>query len=180
MTAEPLSQPNSRLIAVVLGAAWSTRANSELKRERDIAMHDLPEDNSFAPAGNDRGPFRLGIDIVDNRLVLGITMDTGAPIIRQLPSLPFKPLIKTYAQICENYFDSVGRCKPERLDAIDMARRLFPNDAAGLLKKRLETKVAIDQQTARRLFTLIYLLVRQGIVSGTGFTPTARSAVIPL
>ncbi|EPE93998.1 hypothetical protein RGCCGE502_34496 (plasmid) [Rhizobium grahamii CCGE 502] len=42
-----------------------------------------------------------------------------------------------------------------------MGRRGVHNEAAGLLKSRLSAKVNIDNDTARRLFTLIYaLLVR--------------------
>ncbi len=39
-----------------------------------------------------------------------------------------------------------------------MARRGIHNDAAEALKERLEGKVAIDFDTARRLFTLICVL----------------------
>ena len=41
---------------------------------------------------------------------------------------------------------------------VDMARRGIHNDAADLLKGRLEGKIEVDFNTARRLFTLICVL----------------------
>jgi uncharacterized protein (UPF0262 family) len=43
-----------------------------------------------------------------------------------------------------------------------MARRALHNDAAEALKERLEAKVLVDFDTARRLFTLICVLHIRG------------------
>ena len=43
-----------------------------------------------------------------------------------------------------------------------MARRGIHNDAAQLLKDRLENKIDVDFDTARRLFTLICVLHIRG------------------
>jgi uncharacterized protein (UPF0262 family) len=43
-----------------------------------------------------------------------------------------------------------------------MARRGIHNDAAELLKDRLEARVIVDFDTARRLFTLICVLHIKG------------------
>jgi uncharacterized protein (UPF0262 family) len=43
-----------------------------------------------------------------------------------------------------------------------MARRAIHNEAAELLKARLEGKIAVDFDTARRLFTLICVLHIRG------------------
>ena len=42
-----------------------------------------------------------------------------------------------------------------RLETIDMARRAVHNEGTELLIKRLEGKIELDFETARRLFTLI-------------------------
>ena len=46
----------------------------------------------------------------------------------------------------------------QRLEAIDMARRGLHNQGAILLTERLEGKIKVDIDTARRLFTLICVL----------------------
>ena len=43
-----------------------------------------------------------------------------------------------------------------------MGRRGLHNEGAEVLKARLEGKVAIDHETARRLFTLVCALYRRG------------------
>ena len=43
-----------------------------------------------------------------------------------------------------------------------MARRSIHNDAAEVLKERLEGKIDVDFDTARRLFTLICVLHIKG------------------
>ena len=43
-----------------------------------------------------------------------------------------------------------------------MGRRAIHNDGAELLRQRLADKVAIDNDTARRLFTLICVLHLRG------------------
>lgn len=151
-----------RLNAVSLGSSLSINANPELRRERDIAIFDLLEQNAFMPAGHDGGPYRLKIDLADARLVLAITLDNGAPVVTHHLSLtPLRLMIKYYGQICESYFEAAARANPERLEAIDMARRAMHNDAAEMLRKRLGGKITVDEQTSRRLFTLIFLLVTQ-------------------
>ena len=45
-----------------------------------------------------------------------------------------------------------------RIQAIDMGRRALHNEGAALMIERLAKKVAIDFETARRLFTLVCVL----------------------
>ena len=43
-----------------------------------------------------------------------------------------------------------------------MGRRGLHNEGAELMKARLDGKIAIDHETARRLFTLVTALYRRG------------------
>ena len=47
---------------------------------------------------------------------------------------------------------------PSQIETIDMARRGIHNEGARVLSERLEGKADIDNDTARRLFTLICVL----------------------
>ena len=71
---------------------------------------------------------------------------------------PFHQVVKDYFQICESYFDAVKRLPPSQIEAIDMGRRGIHNEGAGCCIERLDGKVEIDIDTARRLFTLICVL----------------------
>ena len=58
--------------------------------------------------------------------------------------------------------DTRGLYSPDlmqsQIEAIDMARRGIHNEGSRVLQERLEGKVTIDDDTARRLFTLICVL----------------------
>jgi uncharacterized protein (UPF0262 family) len=72
---------------------------------------------------------------------------------------PFRRLIKDYHLIVESHERAVTEGGHEaRIQAIDMGRRGLHNEGAGLLEERLKTWVAVDFETARRLFTLVCAL----------------------
>lgn len=134
--------------------------HASIEREQAIAVIDLLESNTFIPVGHDGGPYRLRIEAVDGRLALHVAVDQGEHVVSHYLSLtPFRRLLKDYTRICESYYDAVRHSGPERLEAIDMGRRGVHNEAAELLKSRLSAKLKIDNDTARRLFTLIYVLL---------------------
>ncbi|WFU52033.1 UPF0262 family protein [Sinorhizobium terangae] len=150
-----------RLYDVSLDRSFGGR-DATIEREQALAIIDLLDCNTFMPVGHDGGPYRLKIEAVDGRMVLHIADDAGEHVVSHYLSLtPFRRLLQDYTRICESYYDAVRHPGPERLEAIDMGRRGIHNEAAELLKSRLSAKVNIDNDTARRLFTLIYaLLVR--------------------
>ena len=66
------TERSARLVAVTLDEASIGRANPDLEHERAIAIYDLLEENSFAPAGNAAGRSRCISSITGNRLVFDI------------------------------------------------------------------------------------------------------------
>jgi len=136
----------------------------EIEQERQVAIFDLLEDNSFViPPRDGRqppdGPYQLSLAIRDRRLVFDLKTEDAADVAEFHLSLgPFRQTVKDYFQICESYFDAVKRLPPSQIEAIDMARRGIHNEGARTLQERLEGKAEIDIDTARRLFTLICVL----------------------
>ncbi len=136
----------------------------EIEQERQVAIFDLLEDNSFTiPPRDGRtlpdGPYQLTLAIRDRRLVFDLKTEDEKDVAQFLLSLgPFRQTVKDYFQICESYFDAVKRLTPSQIEAIDMARRGIHNEGARTLQERLEGKAEIDIDTARRLFTLICVL----------------------
>ncbi len=136
----------------------------EIEQERQVAMFDLLEANSFTlPKRDDRlmpdGPYQVGLSIRDKRLVFDVRTEAGAPAAEFHLSLsPFRQVVKDYWSICESYFDAVKNLPPNQIETIDMARRGIHNEGARVLEERLEGKAEIDTDTARRLFTLICVL----------------------
>lgn len=133
----------------------------EIEQERKVAIFDLLEDNSFElPQENaPDGPYKLDLSIRERRLVFDLHTEAGDKAAEFHLSLgPFRQVVKDYFQICESYFEAVKRLPPSQIEAIDMARRGIHNEGARVLQERLEEKVALDYDTARRLFTLICVL----------------------
>ncbi|ETX27131.1 UPF0262 family protein [Roseivivax isoporae] len=136
----------------------------EIEQERRVAMFDLMERNSFRlPARNGHdmppGPYKLALSIRDKRLVFDIADQGGAQAAEFHLSLsPFRQVVKDYFSICKSYFDAVKSLPPSQIEAIDMARRGIHDEGARILRERLDGKACVDDDTARRLFTLVCVL----------------------
>lgn len=152
-----------RLVAIDLDEEAFRRSTPDVEHERQVAVYDLLEENSFGLCGHDGGPYRLILSIQDRKLVLDIRDEAEAPVSAFLLSLtPFRRVIKDYFLICESYFEAIKSASPSRIEAIDMGRRGLHNEGSELLRERLRDKVEMDLDTARRLFTLICALYWRG------------------
>ena len=136
----------------------------EIEQERRVAIFDLLEENVFSlPKHDDRvfpaGPYRLDLSIREKRLVFDVSTEAGEKAVEFHLSLsPFRQVVKDYWAICESYYDAVKNMPPSQIETIDMARRGIHDEGARVLSERLEGKADIDNDTARRLFTLICVL----------------------
>jgi uncharacterized protein (UPF0262 family) len=150
-----------RLASVDLDAATLPAATAEIEHERRVAIFDLVEKNSFEPAGATGGPYRLKLSLADTKLVF----DIEGPAFSRAHGLsltPLKGVIRDYILICDSYYEALRGTSPGQIESVDMGRRGLHNEGAELLKARLDGKIAIDHETARRLFTLVTALYRRG------------------
>jgi uncharacterized protein (UPF0262 family) len=102
----------------------------------------------------------LYLCVRDGRLVFDIRDALDTPVRAVALALgPFRRLIKDYHLIVESHERAVTEGGHEaRIQAIDMGRRGLHNEGAELLAERLRGRVALDFETARRLFTLVCAL----------------------
>ncbi|HEX2215821.1 MAG TPA: UPF0262 family protein [Xanthobacteraceae bacterium] len=158
-----VSNEAHRLVAVTLDENSIGRSNPDVEHERAVAIYDLLDENVFAPEGDASGPFALHLAIAESRLVFDIRHPDGAPVITHMLSLsPFRRIVKDYFLVCESYYQAIRTSTPSQIEAIDMGRRALHNEGSQLLMQRLEKKVRVDFDTARRLFTLICVLHWKG------------------
>ena len=152
-----------RLVKVTLDEESIGGSNQDVEHEREVAIYDLLEQNSFAPVGHDGGPYILHLSINANRLVFDIREEDSTPVMAHLLSLsPLRRIVKDYYIICDSYYQAIRTATPDKIEAIDMGRRAIHNDGCSALMERLQDKVKIDIDTARRLFTLICVLHWKG------------------
>ncbi len=153
----------NRLSEVSLDEASVAPASPNAEHERRIALFDLKESNSFAVVGEDRGPYVLLLGMSEGRLVLDVSVEGGGRVIAHQAALGgLRKLVKDYALICESYNDAIRDAPPSRIEALDMGRRGLHNEAAEVLQEILASHFAIDNETARRLFTLVCALHVRG------------------
>jgi uncharacterized protein (UPF0262 family) len=163
MKRSPPARDTKRLVKVSLDENTIGAASRDIEHERAIAIYDLIEENSFCPVGHDGGPYCLALQVVENRLVFDIRTESGDPVIAHYLSLsPFRRLVKDYFLVCESYYQAIRTATPSHIEAIDMGRRALHNEGSELLQQRLKNKVAVDFDTARRLFTLLTVLHWKG------------------
>jgi uncharacterized protein (UPF0262 family) len=97
--------------------------------------------------------------IEENRLIFDVRDTAEQPLIAIALSLtPFRSIVRDYFAVCESYFAAIKTASPAKIEAIDMGRRGLHNDGSQLLLERLDGKIELDFDTARRIFTLICVL----------------------
>jgi uncharacterized protein (UPF0262 family) len=156
-----------RIIAVSLDERTILWRSADIEQERRIAIFDLVEGNYFCPqrAYPDAyaGPFRIALAVEEGRLAIAIHREDDSHLETYVLAMGrFRRPIKDYFAICDSYYEAIRNATPAQIETVDMARRGIHNEAAELLKERLEGKIEIDFDTARRLFTLICVLHIKG------------------
>jgi uncharacterized protein (UPF0262 family) len=154
--------PAAARLARVMLDGEAPRLPPPLEADRAQAVADLTG-NQFlplAPKGvTPAGPFVLHLAVQNGRLLFDIRRDNDAKLaIIGLALGPFRRLIKDYQLLVDSHAKAVEEGRAERIQAIDMGRRGLHNEGATLMRERLAGKIAIDFETARRLFTLVCVL----------------------
>ncbi len=161
--AQPDEARRQRLTDVTLDDSAVIGRSPEVEHERAVAIYDLLEENAFRPVGDYCGPYHLHLSIAENRLLMDIRSEAEDALgTVTLPLLPFRRVIRDYFAVCETYYEAIKTASPAKIEAIDMGRRGLHNEGSELLQERLDGKVEIDFDTARRLFTLICVLHIRG------------------
>jgi uncharacterized protein (UPF0262 family) len=153
----------NRLVGVTLDEGSIGRGNPDQEHERAVAIYDILEANSFSIPDQNRGPYALHLALVEKKLSFEIRTAEGSLLMTYYLSLsPFRGVIRDYELLCESYYKAIRTASSAQIEAIDMGRRGLHNEAAELLRERLDGKVVVDHDTARRLFTLIFALHWKG------------------
>lgn len=156
-------KPRNRLAAVELDSSIGPGPSPEAEHERRVAIYDLVEDNSFTLALQPEGPYVLRLSAADGRLIIDILNEREERLsLIGLSMSPFRRIVKDYFMVCENYYRAIRTATPSQIETIDMARRGLHNEGSELLRERLNGKVEVDFDTARRLFTLVCVLHWRG------------------
>lgn len=152
-----------RIIDITLDQESIIWRSADVEQERRIAIFDLLEENFFKPVrvhdDGYSGPYKVRLSVQEGRLVIEIDRQDGSPLEAVILGLGrFRRPIKDYFAICDSYFQAIRQATAQQIETVDMARRAIHNEAAETLIERLDGKIEVDFDTARRLFTLICVL----------------------
>jgi len=159
--------PDHRIVDIKLDERTILWRNADIEQERRVAIFDLLEGNFFKPVGpyddGYAGPYKLLMGVEEGRLTVALSRADDTPLESfVVPLSPFRRIVRDYFAICDSYFKAIRNATPSQIETIDMARRGIHNDAAELVIDRFASRVEVDHDTARRLFTLICVLhIRQ-------------------
>jgi len=150
------------IIAFILDDSALPPPTPEVEQERNIAIFDLLDANTFRMKSGATGPYAVTMALRERLLSFTAKTDAGETHEFTLPYAPFRKAARAYFTVCESYLAAVRTKSPDEIAQLDEGRKALHNDGAALVTERLSEHVEIDDNTARRLFTLIGSLYFKG------------------
>jgi uncharacterized protein (UPF0262 family) len=154
-----VSKDARKLLKVSLDEETVAARNADVDHERQVAIFDLLQENEFALTSGENGPYHLNLGIIERRLCFDIRDPRDNKLAEiMLPLAPFRSIIRDYFTVCDAYYEAIKTASRARIEAIDMGRRSLHDEGAEILRERLARDIEVDDNTSRRLFTLICVL----------------------
>ena len=151
---------NNKISKIEINNINKKDSSDFINYEREAAIHDLISENSFEIINkkND-GPFIMNISIDEGILLIKLKNENNTDIYQFSSSISkLKKIFKDYHNACSNYYESIKNGSVEKIEDIEKIRRKIHNDGAENLLSILNKDFKIDENTSRRLFTLMYSL----------------------
>ncbi|MEL6375209.1 MAG: UPF0262 family protein, partial [Pseudomonadota bacterium] len=167
-----------RLSALTLDEQSIGRTHANIEHEREVAIFDILEENSFALTGEAggvggsegggsalTGPYRLELGLQDDRLRFRVSQDPGegsdasggdgaAPLDHMVPLAPLRRIVKDYFLVCESYYEAIKTSPPSQIQLID-EREVDNSEEQSLIEASEEIRSRkLQQETERWLMQL--------------------------
>ena len=151
---------NNKISKIEIGDNDESKLNEFVSYEREAAIYDLIAENSFEVINNkSSGPFIMNISLEEGILTIKLKSKDNESIYQFNSSISkLKKIFKDYHNACSNYYESIKNGSVEKIEGIEKVRRKIHDDGAKDLSSILNSDFIIDENTSRRLFTLMYSL----------------------
>lgn len=176
----------SDLAAIHFDGALGARRTPEREQERNSAVYDILRAGRFRAArGEATPPFVLRLAARADGLALALHLASpkggdkgGATSVPDTPPetpplaaapltlAPFRSLLRDYGLVCESYYEAIRTSSSARIESLDMARRSLHNEGGTLVQAQLEENFSLDDETARRFFSLLFALRPRALDAG--------------
>lgn len=148
----------ARIIEIHLDQKDRPRLSAEAEHEQSIAIFDLIEENYFKLLVAD-GPYILTLRSDARHINFEVKDNTNELLANFMLAMgPLRRVIRDYNMICDSYYEAIRTKTPSQIQAIDMGRRALHDEGSQILQARLDGKIEMDKGTARRLFSLVFVL----------------------
>lgn len=156
-----------KIIDVALDSGSLMTRSPDIEMERHRAISDLLIENNFHLAEHPDAPgpyhLHLALSALEQRLRIRIHCTrSGHDEEISLPLGGLRKQIHDYVILCDNFYKTARAGEIHRLEAIDAGRRSIHDEGAEMLAEMIENHVILDKLTARRLFSLLYVLHMRG------------------
>jgi len=151
---------NNKISKIEIKDSNKNKLSEFVSYEREAAIYDLTAENSFEIIDyKSSGPFIMNISLEEGILKIKLKNEDNESIYEFNSSISkLKKIFKDYHNACSNYYESIKNGSVEKIEIIEKVRRKIHNDGAKDLSSILNNDFIIDENTSRRLFTLMYSL----------------------
>jgi uncharacterized protein (UPF0262 family) len=154
-----------RPLRVIIDDEQRQRARPDRLVEWDHAVAELAARQAFAAALED-GVDTLAVALESEALRLELRSPHGTPPRQaRVPLQPLRRLIGDYLLIIGQIEQLEEGWGSPRFDALDMAKRVYHDEAAEVVQRTLASALGPDLETARRLFTLLLVMTEDTSVT---------------
>lgn len=148
----------NRLVHIEVEQDPSRIISPEHQHEQAVAIYDILDENQFA-LEKTPGPYQLLLRTDMRHVHFDVRDENGRALSGFVMALgPFRRIMRDYGQVCLTYYEAIRTKSPSQIQAIDMGRRALHNEGSDMLKERMSHYTIMDEFTARRLFTLIFVM----------------------
>ena len=137
-------------------------ATAEQRREWEVALRELQgaEGLRLRAASVDGEALEMQIRTATGGFDLRVRRPSGHAVRELgLRSVELKDSIEEYLHIVEQMRPDSPDFARTRLEALDVAKRIVHDQAGQRIRKLLAESVVLDLETARRLFTLLCVVI---------------------
>ena len=151
---------NNKISKIEIRDSNKNKLSEFVSYEREAAIYDLTAENSFEIIDyKGSGPFIMNISLEEGILKIKLKNEDNESIYEFNSSISkLKKIFKDYHNACSNYYESIKNGSVEKIEGIEKVRRKIHDDGAKDLSSILNSDFIIDENTSRRLFTLMYSL----------------------
>ncbi|MEM6603685.1 MAG: UPF0262 family protein [Pseudomonadota bacterium] len=128
--------------------------------EVEIYINELIENAYFKVTDFTADKYALKITYHNHKFVIdSVKVGTEETKTHIFSLTPYRGVFGEYQHIKSVYQDVMAGTSSLQLETIDMARRGLHNEAAELIKERFASKISIDFETGRKIFSLMTVLL---------------------